>query len=567
MAVNQPEKDLSAKLARGSLRDSDALIPNMTPRWIPPWSVWLVLGLAVVAILILQSTDLVGDHAVSNVASLIIAFLALILWILWFGLKSGHSLIIRLMPVAALVVIVTIFFAFYRIDHVSGELVPIFARRFSAHPDQLLPLPDEARLPNTGRPSDLTHHTPYDFPQFLGPDRTAFVDTVELAEDWREFKPEEIWKRSIGAGWSAFSAVNGYAVTMEQRGPLELTTCYDLETGTIVWSHSTVTRYQNKLGGIGPRSTPTIYKGRVYSLGVTGQLHCLDGSSGKLRWHKDLPNAFGISAAEDAETIYYGRANSPLIVGDAVVISAGGSEENGPYTLVAYHWQTGEELWRGGDAQISYSSPSLVELCGIQQILSVNEQSVSSHNPLTGKSLWSYPWPGNNLSNSNSSQAVAIDGDKVLLSKGYGNGAMLLQITRGENSAWKAEKIWKKHNVLRTKFTNVVVKGEHTYGLSDGILQCVETLTGRTRWKKGRYGHGQILLVDDKILVLGENGEVHLVAADPKRHREFGSFQAIEGTTWNNLCLYGPYLLVRNSQEAACFKLPTKTTVLEEPKK
>ena len=344
---------------------------------------------------------------------------------------------------------------------------------------------------------------------------------------------------------------------MEQRGLLELTTCYNLENGKIVWSHSTEARYQNKLGGIGPRSTPTIHNGRVYSLGVTGKLHCLEGSSGRVLWEKDLPSAFGISSAEDAETVYYGRANSPLIVGSAVVIPAGGSPEKGIHSLVAYDLQTGDELWRGGDAQISYSSPSLVELCGQQQILIVNEQSVSSHDPLTGKMLWSYPWPGNNLANSNSSQPVAIDGDKVLLSKGYGTGAMLLQISAGDESGWKAEEIWKKHNVLRTKFANVVVDGPYTYGLSDGILQCVETRTGKVRWKRGRYGHGQILLVGNHILVLAENGMVHLVAADPQRHRELGKFQAIEGTSWNNLCLFGPYLLVRNSQEAACYKLPT----------
>ena len=105
-------------------------------------------------------------------------------------------------------------------------------------------------------------------------------------------------------------------------------------------------------------------------------------------------------------------------------------------------------------------------------------------------------------------------------------------------------------------FANVVSKDAHAFGLSDGILQCVEIATGRTKWKKGRYGHGQILLVGDKIIVLAENGTVHLVAANPKKFEELGKFKAIEGISWNNLCLYGPYLLVRNSEQAACFKLP-----------
>ena len=534
-----------------------------TPRWNPPWSIWAVIAAGLFVILLVQITDITADHAITNVATAVAVFLSLMSWVLWFCLYSDQPRWLRMMPLLVIVISITIFFAFYRIDHVSGELVPTFARRFSFHPDQLLPLPAQAEPATATEIADLKRRTPFDFPQFLGPHRTASVDTIQLANNWDETAPQQIWKRPIGAGWSAFSAVNGYAVTMEQRGPFELTACYNLQTGKILWSHSTEARYQNKLGGIGPRSTPTIHDGMVYSLGVTGKLHCLDGASGQTVWQKDLPNAFGITSAEDAENVDYGRSNSPLVFGTSVIIPAGGSQSEGVYSLVAYDLKTGEERWRGGDAQISYSSPSLVELCGQKQILIVNEESVSSHDPLTGETLWSHPWPGSNLANSNSSQAVAIDGDKVLLSKGYGTGAMLLQITRNDRSQWKAEEIWKKHNVLRTKFANVVIRGPYTFGLSDGILQCVETKSGRVRWKKGRYGHGQILLVGDKILVLAEDGKVHLVAADPKRHQELGSFQAIEGTSWNNICLYGPFLLVRNSQEAACYRLPTKGETAE----
>ncbi len=528
------------------------------PRWNPPLAVWLFILLAILIIVIVRFTDAMADHAIGNVISAAALFFSLFAWLAWFSLYSRHTFWIRILPFTLIVSLLTGFFAFYRIDHVSGELVPFFARRFSSHPDQLLPLPNQTGPVLAKDTPNLSVKNPSDFPQFLGKNRNATVDGIELKEDWKESKPKEIWKQSIGAGWSAFSVVNGYAVTMEQRGPLELTTCYRLDTGAILWSHATPARYQNKLGGIGPRSTPTIHKGRVYSLGVTGKLNCLDGATGDVVWEKDIPTELGSSTVEDAELVFYGRSNSPLIVDDLVVIPAGGTSEKGLHSLIAYHCETGEEKWRGGTHQISYSSPSLVEICATRQILNVNENSVSGHDCITGETLWSHPWPGNNLSNSNSSQAVVISTDKVLLSKGYGNGAMLLQISRSENGDWSAKEIWKKHNVLRTKFTNVVVKGNYTFGLSDGILQCIETETGRVRWKKGRYGHGQILLVGDKILVLAENGTVHLIAANPKRHQELGKFKAIEGTSWNNLCLYGPYLLVRNSQEAACFELPSK---------
>ena len=528
------------------------------PRWNPPWLVWAFIVFAILVIVTVRSIDLTADHAMDNVISAAAAFFALFAWIGWFGIYSQHAIWVRMLPFGLFVFSSTAFFIFYRIDHVSGELVPVFARRFSFHPDQLLPIPSQRQATPDKHAPDLSRETSNDFPQFLGPHRTATVDGIELHDDWEQQKPEEVWRQSIGAGWSAFSAVNGYAVTMEQRGPSELTSCYDLETGEILWSHATPARYQNKLGGIGPRSTPTIHRGNVYSLGITGILNCLDGATGKVLWKKNLPTEVGSSAPEDAELVFYGRSNSPLIVDDLVVIPAGGTKEQGLHSLVAYDYKTGKEMWRGGATQISYSSPSLVEICGTRQILSVNEQTVSGHDPDTGKMMWSHSWPGDNLSNSNSSQAVVIDTDKVLLSKGYGNGAMLLQISRSDGDVWSVEKIWKKHNVLRTKFTNVVVRDAHTFGLSDGILQCIETATGRVRWKKGRYGHGQILLVGNKIIVLAENGTVHLVAANPKRHEELGEFKAIEGTSWNNVCLYGPYLLVRNSQEAACFKLPTQ---------
>ncbi|HJN67706.1 MAG TPA: oxidoreductase, partial [Pirellulales bacterium] len=158
--------------------------------------------------------------------------------------------------------------------------------------------------------------------------------------------------------------------------------------------------------------------------------------------------------------------------------------------------------------------------------------------------------------NANISQAVAVEGDRVLVSKGYGTGAMLLQILHSPDSGWTTKKVWSRHNALRTKFTNVVIKDGYVYGLSDGIMQCVDLNTGRPKWKKGRYGHGQILLVGDVILVLSESGNVHLLEATPKKHTELTKFSAIEGKTWNNICLYGPFLLVRNAEQAACYELP-----------
>ncbi len=153
---------------------------------------------------------------------------------------------------------------------------------------------------------------------------------------------------------------------------------------------------------------------------------------------------------------------------------------------------------------------------------------------------------------------MVVPGDRVFVSKGYSQGATLQQIRRDSDGKFTVDPIWQSRTVMKTKFTNVVVYGDYVYGLSDGVLECIELGTGNRKWKKGRYGHGQILLVGDVILVQAESGEVYLVAANPEQFVELTKFQAIEGKTWNNPALSGDMLLVRNSEEAACYALPVK---------
>jgi outer membrane protein assembly factor BamB len=156
--------------------------------------------------------------------------------------------------------------------------------------------------------------------------------------------------------------------------------------------------------------------------------------------------------------------------------------------------------------------------------------------------------------NASSSQPVPIGDNQVLLSKGYGGGAELLELSAaGEGLAVKTR--WKNPRVLQTKFSNVVVHGDHIYALSEGILECVELATGQRKWKAGRYNHGQILGVGELLLVLSEDGRLALVALSPERHQQLGQIEALEGKTWNNLCLFGNQLLVRNGEQAACFVL------------
>jgi outer membrane protein assembly factor BamB len=149
--------------------------------------------------------------------------------------------------------------------------------------------------------------------------------------------------------------------------------------------------------------------------------------------------------------------------------------------------------------QISYASPNLTTLVGRRQIIIVNESTASGHDPTNGERLWSVPWPGYSSGNASASQVVAIDDSQVLLSKGYSGGSELIELTTAANGSITAASKWAQPRLLQTKFTNVVIHDGHAYGLSEGILECVEAMKGQRKWKSGRYGHGQILGVGSSL--------------------------------------------------------------------
>ena len=240
---------------------------------------------------------------------------------------------------------------------------------------------------------------------------------------------------------------------------------------------------------------------------------------------------------------------SPLIVDDLVVVSAGGSDNR---SLVAYRAVTGDFVWGNGTDGAGYSSPCLVTLAGAAQILIFNSGGVSAHDPVTGTNLWKYHWPGGHP---HVSMPIVIPGDRLLVSSGYGVGSELLQIQKDASGAFSATRIWKS-NRLKAKFTDLIYRDGFIYGLDDGIMVCLDASSGEQKWKEGRYGHGQEILVADLLLVTAESGEVILLDPNPQGSRELTRFSALRGKTWNPPALAGQYLLVRNDKQAACYRLP-----------
>jgi outer membrane protein assembly factor BamB len=522
-----------------------------------PWILLTLVTLLAVAIVVGQQHE---DLGTANLVTYAASSLIVLITAIWVAARTRLPVVIRFAPIALIVIALAVFFSFYRFAGWSGSLVPKFVRRGEAPTLRPITLANATATGDTATVQQITP-TPFDFPQFLGPHRDQQITTVRLDRDWDKTPPQLVWRQGIGQGWSGFAVVADYAVTQEQRDDQEMIVCYDLKSGDVRWAHADDARFgtEQAFGGTGPRATPTIHNSRVFTVGATGILNCLELASGSRLWSRNTLEENG------AENAFWGKANSPLVVDDLIVVSVGGSDGN---SLVAYRQADGQRAWSGGSDVAAYASPSLAELCGIQQVLIVNQDWVTGHDAKNGRVLWHFEWPGKTDADGNNSQAHVVGDNRVFVSKGYTKGAGLFEfdaaavrkaLDTGEPTEPKTvwDKVTNRRAVLKTKLSNVCFRDGFVYGLDEEILQCVELETGKQQWKRGRYGQGQLLMIDNLLLVQTEDGRIVLVEANPKEHVELASFQAIEGEPcWNCPALAGPYLLVRNKYEAACYKLP-----------
>jgi len=528
-----------------SNRDSQ---PKPRPRsGLARWRLYIAAAIVVIAVIVIVAAQFLPslDHQVRFLIQASTTALAILLVVPGLWITSSYTPRTRLIGLAVFGLIVLGLYAAVRVDETSGDVVPRLAWRWTPKRDRAL-AGQLSHLDARAAHVDLATTTPDDNPEFLGRGRNGVVTGTRLARDWTAHPPREVWRQPIGAGWGSFAIVGPYAVTQEQRGDDELVVCYEVATGKPLWAHANECRFEEILAGVGPRATPTIDEGRVYTLGALGKLNCLDGATGKVIWARD------VLEENNAENLQWGKSCSPLVVDNLVVVAAGST--NGR-SLVAYEKITGEPVWHAGDDPASYSSPMLVTLAGVRQIVIVNEESVTGHDTATGRVLWRYEWPAKNPK---CTQPVVVDSDRLLVSAGYGLGSALLKIGVGATGALAVEQVWPEKNLrnLRSKFANMILRDGYVYALDDGILSCLDVTTGKRQWKGGRYGHGQLLLVDNLLLVQAEDpGDLVLVEATPKRHMELGRIAALAGKTWNNPAMSGRHLLVRNHEEAVCYEL------------
>ena len=375
-----------------------------------------------------------------------------------------------------------------------------------------------------------------EWPGFRGPKRDGIVRGVKIKTDGSGSPPVQMWHRPVGPGWSSF-AVNGDLIyTQEQRGDNEVVACYKASTGQPVWSHKDATRFFESNAGAGPRATPTLSNGRVYAFGATGILNVLDAGRGTVVWSRNVSDDTGVKVP------FWGFAGSPVVINDVVIVAAAGQ-------LVGYDVTTGNRRWLGPNGGGSYSSPQLVTIDGVQQVLLMSGAGLTSVAPADGKQLWQHAWSSSSIVQ----PALTPEGDVLITSQD--GGARRIAIAHGAGG-WSAAERWTS-NTLKPYFNDFVIHKGHAYGFDGRILSCIDLKDGQRKWKGGRYGNGQLVLLADQdaLLVLSEEGELVLVGASPDQFTEIAKFPAIEGKTWNHPVLVGDVLLVRNSEQMAAFRL------------
>jgi len=432
-------------------------------------------------------------------------------------------------------------FALLRTGGVSGDGRSDLHWRWSATSEKRL-LAERASEPLRATAAE-SGDEPAAWPGFRGSGRDGVARAARLATDWNATPPSELWRRPIGPGWSSCALHGTLLFTQEQRGEEELVSAYEAASGELAWVHAERVRFEESNAGAGPRATPTWHAGTLYTLGATGILCALDARSGTLRWRRDAAQDTGEAVPE------WAFAGSPLVVGEFVVVALSGR-------LAAYACASGELAWLGPEAGASYGSPQLATLAGVEQLLLLAGGGLLAVDPADGALLWQHEWK----SGASILQPAVTAEDELLLGgvdAMGGIGLRRLAVARAGES-WTVSERWTSRG-LKPYFSDLVQHGGAAYGLDSGILVCLDLAQGERRWKDGRYGHGQLLLLADQqlLLVLSEDGELALVRAEPGAFSELARFRVLTGKTWNHPVLAGDTLFVRNAEELAAYRLAT----------
>ncbi len=380
------------------------------------------------------------------------------------------------------------------------------------------------------------------WPQWRGPNRDGISKETGLLKQWPAEGPSLVWKASgAGGGYSSFSVANGKLYTMGLRGDREYVIAFDVATGKEAWSTPHGSAFRNDRGD-GPRGTPTVDGDRVYALGGSGDLTALDARTGKIAWSKNVLKEFGGS------NITWGISESPLVLGNKVLVNAGGPGAS----IVALNKADGALIWKSQSDRAGYSSAIPVELNGTTQVVFFTAQRAVGLDAKDGRLLWEYGRPANNVANVATPIARA---NRVFISSGYGTGGGVVEI-KADN---KAQEIWFTKD-MRNHHSSSVLIGDYLYGFSEAILTAMRFDTGEIAWRDRSVGKGSLVYADGNLYCFSENGVVGLVEATPDGYKEKGRFRLAQGNlpTWTHPVVVGGRLYLRDQDTIYAYDVRAK---------
>jgi outer membrane protein assembly factor BamB len=387
-----------------------------------------------------------------------------------------------------------------------------------------------------------------DWPQFLGPLRNGTSSETGLLDTWSKEGPPVRWDKAVGAGFAG-PAIAGDKLTLFHRlDNEEVVEAMEASTGKSLWKFAYPTTYRDDFGfDEGPRATPTIADGVVYTLGASGDLHAIRLADGKLVWKRAMNEDYKVQKG------YFGVATSPLISGKLLLLNIGGQGAG----IVALETATGKEVWHSTSDEASYSSPVLADLGGKRVAVFLTRLGIEILDPETGKVLFNKRWRARINASVNAASPVVV-GDRLFFTSSYGVGAIALR-ARGDSF----ETLWQGDESLTAHYGTPVAQDGFLYGF-DGRqeggarLRCIELDSGKVRWTEENFGCGALILAERKLYILSERGDLICVQASPEKYRELARAKVLNGLCRAQIALANGQLYGRSDKKLVCWNLKKK---------
>ena len=385
-----------------------------------------------------------------------------------------------------------------------------------------------------------------DWPDFRGPERKG-VYPGTIAASLPPDGPEVLWEKEIGAGFANPVVANGRLILFHRVGSNEVVEALEASTGKPVWKHGYPTAYRDDFGfDPGPRASPVVAGGQVYTFGAEGTLTCLSFASGQRIWQIKANEQYGVSKG------FFGAASTPLIDGNRLFLNLGGADGAG---IVALDKDTGKLLWKATEDDASYSSPVMAQIQGKRRLVFFTREGLVIAEPEDGAVVYSRRWRSRSNASVNAAMPL-VAGDIVLLTASYGTGALALRF----GATGEPTELWSGEEALASHYSTPVYKDGVVYGY-DGrqeygqSFRAIDLATGKVRWSEDGFGAGTVTLAGETLVLLREKGELVLAKADPKGFQPLGRAQVLSSTTRAYPALADGRLFARDENTLVCIRL------------